>query len=229
MKGSGDMYRLLVADDEKDVVSLLKDYFELGGYCVYTAYSGAQAVEAASNLPDLILLDVNMPDGDGIEVCSRIRDHVSCPILFLTAKIEDEDKIKGFAAGADDYIIKPFSLDELGARVAAHIRRDHRGNTAKNVRFYGDIVIDYTEKTMCVGDKEVELANKEFRIIELLSLNTGQVFDKERIYEKIWGYDAEGDSSVIAEHIRRIRAKLGKFGEDHHICTVWGMGYKWVK
>ncbi|SHM65768.1 response regulator transcription factor [Ruminococcus flavefaciens] len=223
------MYSILIADDEKDVVCLLKDYFELEGYCVYTAYSGAQAVEAVSKTPDIILLDVNMPDGNGFEVCEKIRDHVSCPILFLTAKVEDEDKIKGFAAGGDDYIIKPFSLDELGARVAAHIRRDRRANAAKNVRFYGDLVIDYTEKTVSAGENIIDLANKEFRIIELLSLNTGQVFDKERIYEKIWGYDAEGDSSVIAEHIRRIRAKLGKYGQDKHIGTVWGMGYKWIK
>ena len=127
------MYSILVADDEKDVVELLKDYFELEGYCVYTAYSGAQAIEAVAKSPDIILLDVNMPDGDGLEVCRRIRDHVSCPILFLTARIEDEDKINGFAAGGDDYIIKPFSLDELGARVAAHIRRDRRVNAEKNV------------------------------------------------------------------------------------------------
>lgn len=223
------MYSILVADDEKDVVELLRDYFEPEGYCVYTAYNGIQAIEAASNSPDIILLDVNMPGADGFEVCSRIREYVSCPILFLTARIEDEDKIKGFAAGGDDYIIKPFSLDELGARVAAHIRREHRVSAVKNVRFFGSTVIDYTEKTVSVGENEIELANKEFRIIELLSLNTGQVFDKERIYEKIWGYDAEGDSSVIAEHIRRIRAKLGKYGEEKHIVTVWGVGYKWVK
>jgi len=223
------MYSILVADDEKDVVSLLKDYLELKGYCVYIANNGKQAIEQVSKSPDLILLDVNMPEADGFEVCRRIRDHVSCPILFLTARIEDEDKIQGFAAGGDDYIIKPFSLEEIGARIAAHIRRDHRVNTANNVRFFGDVVVDYSNKTVSVGNEALDLANKEYRIIELLSLNTGQVFDKERIYEKIWGYDAEGDSSVIAEHIRRIRAKLGRYDEDRHLATVWGMGYKWIK
>lgn len=223
------MYSILVADDEKDVVSLLKDFLELKGYCVYTANNGKQAIEQASKSPDLILLDVNMPEADGFEVCRRIRDHVSCPILFLTARIEDEDKIQGFAAGGDDYIIKPFSLEEIGARIAAHIRRDHRVNTANNVRFFGDVVVDYSNKTVSVGNEALDLANKEYRIIELLSMNTGQVFDKERIYEKIWGYDAEGDSSVIAEHIRRIRAKLGRYDEDRHLATVWGMGYKWIK
>ncbi|MBO4290653.1 MAG: response regulator transcription factor [Lachnospiraceae bacterium] len=223
------MYKILVADDEKDVVSLLKDYLELNGYLVMTAYNGMQAIEAAGSMPDLILLDVNMPDADGFEVCSRIRDHVNCPILFLTARVEDSDKISGFAAGGDDYIIKPFSLDELGARIAAHIRREHRANVVSNVRFYGNTAVNYTEKTVCVGQTPIELAKKEYSIIELLSLNAGQVFDKERIYETIWGYDAQGDSTVVAEHIRRIRAKLAKHGEENHIGTVWGMGYKWVK
>ena len=223
------MYKILVADDEKDVVSLLKDYLELKGYCVFTAFDGAQAIEAASNSPDLILLDVNMPKADGFEVCERLRDHVNCPILFLTARIEDEDKIKGFAAGGDDYIMKPFSLNELGARIAAHIRRDQRNTAASNVRFYGRVVVNYTEKTVCADNAPIDFTKKEFSIIELLSLNTGQVFDKERIYEKVWGYDAEGDSSVIAEHIRRIRSKLAKFGEEQHIGTVWGTGYKWIK
>lgn len=223
------MYKILVADDEKDVVSLLRDYFEINDYMVLTAYSGAEAIEKAAEDPDIILLDVNMPDGDGLSVCRKIRDHVSCPIVFLTARIEDSDKISGFASGGDDYIIKPFSIDELGARVAAHIRRDHRIRAKANVRFFGNITIDYTAKTVFAEDTVIELAKKEFQIIELLSLNSGQVFDKERIYEKVWGYDAEGDSSVIAEHIRRIRGKLSKYGEEYHIETVWGMGYKWVK
>lgn len=222
------MYRILVADDERDVVSLLKDYFEMNDYTVITAYSGQEAIEKTSQNPDIILLDVNMPDGDGLSVCKKIRDYVSCPILFLTARIEDSDKINGFAAGGDDYIIKPFSIDELGARVSAHIRRDHRANQQSNIRFFGGLTIDYTAKTVS-ADVMIEFAKKEYQIIELLSLNCGQVFDKERIYERIWGYDAEGDSAVVAEHIRRIRAKLARHGEKYHIETVWGMGYKWVK
>lgn len=224
------MYKILVADDEKDVVSLLKDYFEINGYTVITAYNGNETVEKAAQNPDIILLDVNMPEGDGLSVCRRIRDYVTCPILFLTACIEDSDKIRGFAAGGDDYIIKPFSIDELGARVAAHIRRDRRQSPdAANVRFFGGLTIDYTSKTVLAGAAPIGLAKKEYQIIEFLSLNTGQVFEKERIYEKIWGYNAEGDHSVIAEHVRRIRAKLAQYGEQYHIETVWGMGYKWVK
>lgn len=223
------MYKILVADDERDIVTMLKDYFEINDYFVMTACTGAEAIEKASREPDIILLDINMPDGDGISVCKKIRDYVSCPILFLTARIEDSDKIEGFASGADDYIIKPFSIDELGARVSAHIRRDHRMKAQANVRFFGGLTIDYTAKTVSAEDTVIDLAKKEYQIIELLSINCGQVFDKERIYEKIWGYDAEGDSSVIAEHIRRIRAKLSVCGEESRIETVWGMGYKWVK
>lgn len=221
------MYRILVADDEPDVLSLLKDYFEINGYEVITAENGRAVLERIRKAPDIILLDINMPDMDGFSVCKAIRDYVSCPILFLTARIEDCDKIMGFASGGDDYIIKPFSIDELGARVMAHIRREHRDKTISNVRFFGETSIDYSAKILAVNGEKTELAKKEFEIIELLSINAGQVFDKERIYEKIWGYDAEGNSSVVAEHIRRIRAKLAE--EAYHIETVWGIGYKWVK
>lgn len=223
------MYKILVADDEEDIVSMLKDYFELNGYEVLSATDGRQAAAMAEKSPDLILLDINMPCGDGISVCKKIRDHVSCPILFLTARIEDSDKITGFAAGGDDYIIKPFSIDELGARVAAHIRRDRRITAKSNIRYFGELTVDYSAKTVSDGNGVIPLAKKEFEIIELLSLNPGMVFDKERIYERIWGYDAEGDSAVIAEHVRRIRAKLSPGGQAYHIETVWGMGYKWVK
>ena len=127
------MYKILIADDEPGVVSLVRDYFEINGYEVITASDGIEAVRQVAKKPDIILLDINMPHVDGIEVCKRIRDHISCPIVFLTARIEDSDKINGFMAGGDDYIIKPFSLDELGARVAAHIRRDHRDSAKHEV------------------------------------------------------------------------------------------------
>lgn len=221
------MYKILAADDEPGVLSLLKDYFEMNGYEVILAENGYTVLEQIRRNPDIILLDVNMPDMDGISVCRAIREYVSCPILFLTARVEDCDKITGFAAGGDDYIIKPFSIDELGARVVAHIRREHRGESVSNVRFFGDICIDYSARTVSVGNRNINVVKKEFEIIELLSMNAGQVFDKERIYERIWGYDAEGNASVVAEHIRRIRTKLGN--ASGQIATVWGIGYKWKK
>lgn len=226
---STPMYKILIVDDEKDVVRMLESFFRLKGYDTITAYNGEEAIQKVSLNPDLILLDINMPGMEGTEVCLKIRDYVSCPILFLTAKVEDADKIKGFAVGGDDYILKPFSIEELGARVAAHIRRDHRQSVPINVRFFGKLAIDYSAKTVKSGEMSLSFAKKEFEIIELLSMNPGQVFDKERIYERLWGYDAEGDSSVVAEHVRRIRAKLKNVGEEYHVETVWGMGYKWVK
>lgn len=221
------MYTILAADDEPGILSLLKDYFEINGYRVITAGNGRSALEKIRMNPDIILLDINMPDMDGIAVCRSIREHVSCPILFLTARVEDCDKITGFAAGGDDYIVKPFSIDELGARVAAHIRREHREVSSSNIRFFGKTSINYSAKIVSVDGKAIELAKKEWEIVEFLSMHTGQIFDKERIYERIWGYDAEGNASVIAEHIRRIRAKLGE--EACHIETIWGIGYKWKR
>jgi DNA-binding response OmpR family regulator len=220
---------ILIVDDEDDIISLLKDHFEYNDYDVLTAGSGEEAIKKVEQQPDIILLDINMPELDGFQVCERIRNFVSCPIIFLTARIEDADKILGFGLGADDYVVKPFSLDELSARVAAHIRRDQRGLTKTKTKFENDLTIDYAAKGVCFKDVPVALAKKEFEIIELLSLNSGQVFDKERIYEKLWGYDSTGDASVVAEHIRKIRAKLAAVGVKPHIETVWGVGYKWVK
>lgn len=221
--------KILIADDEKDIVALLKSFFENKGFCVLSATNGAEAIEQVEKKPDIILLDINMPGLDGFEVCQRIRDHISCPILFLTAKIEDTDKVKGFAVGGDDYIVKPFSLVELEARVRAHLRREARHNYEVQIKFSNDLIIDYLERCLFFADKRIRLAKKEFDIVELLSQNPGQVFDKERIYERIWGYDSEGDSSVIAEHIRRIRIKIAEYTDHIYIETVWGCGYKWRK
>ena len=221
--------KILIVDDEKDIVAMLRRYFESKGFFVLTAANGAEALKQVERQPDIILLDINMPELDGLEVCRRIRDYISCPILFLTARIEDTDKVKGFAVGGDDYIVKPFSLMELEARVRAHLRRETRHNFEAQVRFSGDLTIDYAERCLFLAGKRVGLAKKEFEIVELLSQNPGQVFDKERIYERIWGYDSRGESSVVAEHIRRIRAKLAAHTDRIYIETVWGCGYKWLK
>lgn len=223
------MYRILIVDDEKAIVSLISDYLKINNYEVLTAYDGKDAVNKALMEPDLILLDVNMPECDGFSVCRQIRDYVKCPIIFLTARIEDSDKIEGFSAGGDDYIVKPFSIDELGARIAAHIRRDNRETKQKNVRVFDNLLVDYSLKTVSFGGQAVELAKKEYEIVELLSKHPGQLFDKERIYENVWGYDAEGNSSVVAEHIRRTRKKLLEAAGREYIDTVWGVGYRWTK
>ncbi len=167
-----------------------------------------------------------MPGMDGLTVCRTIREHVACPILFLTARIESADQIAGFQAGADDYIVKPFDLDELGARVAAHLRREQRHSRAA-VRFFGECAVDYSARTVTVGGQAVALSRREFDILELLSLHAGQVFDRERIYELVWGIDGGGSSDTVMEHVRKIRAKLAAHTSRSCIETVWGCGYKW--
>lgn len=221
-------YRILISDDEVDIVEMLTGFFRSKGYEVFPAYNGVETLKLAELQPDIILLDINMPKLDGMEVCKKIRDYVSCPILFLTARIEENDKVQGFSVGGDDYIVKPFSLVELEARVQAHLRREERHQTNTKVKFSGELLIDYSERTVYIQNQPIGLVKKEFDIVELLSQNAGQVFDKERIYERVWGYDSEGDSSVVAEHIRRIRTKIAAYTNKSYIETVWGCGYKWI-
>lgn len=220
--------KLLIVDDEAGILQLLKDYFEIQGYEVVTAKTGKEAIESAMKSPDLILLDINLPDIDGLFVCRAIREQVSCPILFLIAKIEEQDRINGFLMGGDDYILKPFSIEELGARVMAHLRRESRSNPISEGTEYGELTISYSQRSVCRSGELVHLTKTEFDIVELLSMNPGQVFSKERIYESVRGLEGEGDSSIVMEHIRRIRNKLGESAGGGYIKTVWGVGYKWI-
>ncbi|WP_139650530.1 response regulator transcription factor [Raoultibacter phocaeensis] len=218
---------ILIADDERDIVSMLKSYFELNGYLVATAFDGTQVLErVAKHVFDVILLDVNMPSLDGIEACRKIRDTVSCPIIFLTARVEDMDTIDGFAAGGDDYVTKPFSLDVLGARVAAHRARDRRKRTQSTVRIDERLSIDFARRAVLSCGVEVSLTKKEYEICALLIRHANQTFDRDRIYELVWG--EPGDGSVVTEHIRRLRKALAEAGaEVDYIKTVWGVGYRW--
>ena len=222
-------YKILVVDDEADIVQLLTDLFQRRGYQVLAAHNGQEAMALCSQKPDLILLDVNMPDTDGFTLCQQIRDFVNCPILFLTARIEDADKVMGFATGGDDYILKPFSLKELEARIVAHLKREERQRQKSEYRFQEGLMIDYTAKKVQLQGRELEFTRTEYEILEFLSMHPGQVFDKERIYEKVCGYDAEGDSRVVTELIRRIRKKLSEYANAEYIETVWGVGYRWKK
>jgi len=219
--------KILLVDDEKGIVTMMKNYFEMLGYQVYSAYDGKEALEKVACQPDIILLDINMPEMDGLSVCQRIREHIACPILFLTARVESKDKIMGFRVGADDYVVKPFDIEELGARVEAHLRREQRKQEQSIVRFFNELAIDYSKREVTVNENLVPLSKKEFEIVELLSMNTGQVFDRERIYESVWGIDGDGSSDTIMEHIRKIRSKLSAYTLHSYIDTVWGVGYKW--
>ncbi len=218
--------KLLIVDDEPGIVDTVQAWFS-PQYEILTAYSGQEAIKKAAEQPDLILLDINMPGMDGLTVCQTIREHVVCPILFLTARIESADKIIGFQAGADDYIVKPFDLDELAARVEAHLRREKRRQGHGTVRFFGELAVDYSARTLTVRGNPILLSKKEFDILELLSLNPGQVFDRERIYEAVWGIDGGGNSDTVMEHIRKIRVKLAAYTLHSYIDTVWGCGYRW--
>lgn len=220
--------KILIADDEPGIIQLLTDYFEMQDYQVITAENGAEVLKKLSQGPDLILLDVNMPALNGFEVCERIRAHISCPILFLTAKIEEADRIKGFMVGGDDYILKPFSIDELGARVEAHLRREERRKTDKAVKVYGQLIIHYGERCVYYEEKAISLTKTEYGIVEQLSLKPGQIFSKEQLYEKVRGFDGSADSSIVTEHIRRVRSKLGRYTDRQYIETVWGVGYRWI-
>ncbi len=223
--------KLLIVDDEEGILWLLRDYFEIQGYQVLTAGTGEEAVKLAlSQGPDLILLDISLPDIDGLEVCRRIREKVNCPILFLTAKVEEQDRINGFLMGGDDYILKPFSIEELGARVMAHLRRERRSTGHRELEEEKEeqLFIFYSQCQIQYHNKPIRLTKTEFDIVELLSMNPGQVFSREQIYERVRGIDGEGDNSIIMEHIRRIRNKLSAVSEKEYIETVWGVGYKWI-
>lgn len=221
-------YRILIADDEPGIVQLLKDFFEMQNYEIVCATNGIEVLEKLKNQPDIMLLDVNMPGLDGFEVCKRIRNHVSCPILFLTAKIEEQDRINGLNLGGDDYIIKPFSIDELGARVEAHLRRELRKSQSSQVYVSGRFAIHYSGRCVYYDTHLLNFTKTEFNIIELLSMNPGQVFSKDQVYEHVRGMDGTGDSNIVTEHIRRIRTKTAAFTDKIYIETVWGVGYKWI-
>ena len=222
------MKKILVIDDEIDICNMLKEYLQMEDYLVYTAADANEALKQVCNQPDLILLDINMPQMDGYELCERIRDELTCPILFLSARTEEKDRVNGFKVGGDDYIVKPFSMDELLARIAAHLRREDRKNNRNKVYMDETITVDFDAGKVSSNGVDLCLTKTEFAILELLLTHAGQVFDKENIYESVRGFDGEADASIVMEHIRRIRKKLQTATEKNYIETVWGVGYRWI-
>lgn len=222
-------YKILVVDDDQSILEMLKLQLEFENYIVYLASNANEALENLAYLPDIILLDINMTGISGLDLCINIREYVTVPIIFLTARVSEQDKVNGFMVGGDDYITKPFSINELLARISAHLRREKRNHVKTKTKFYDELVIDYTGRNVYLKGKQIELSNKEFEIIQLLSMHAGQVFDREKIYEIIWGLEGNGDSKVIKEHIRKIRLKFAQFSDKSYITTVWGVGYKWER
>jgi DNA-binding response OmpR family regulator len=222
----GQHQTVLVVEDEASIASFVSLYLKNAGYTVKTAANGTQALsEAASASPDLIVLDLMLPDIDGIEVCKRIRQRSDVPILMLTARDEDVDKIIGLEVGADDYLTKPFNPRELVARVKSVLRRaaPERRQPEEEVIRHGDLVVDAGRREARVGDREVQLAPKEFDLLWELLDHRGLVLTRDQLLERVWGYTFAGDTRTVDVHVRQLRRKLG---DASPIVTVWGVGYK---
>lgn len=219
------MANILAVDDEIDILEIIKAALLKEGHRV-TVVSDFSSFKLEKCIDyDLILLDVMMPKVDGFILCRRLRKLVDCPILFLTAKTMEEDIVKGLGMGGDDYITKPFGINELRSRVAAHLRREKREK--HNSFIVSEVKFKLSSKEVFIGEKQIPLTKSEYEISEFLAINHGQVFSKGKIYESVFGFDGESDSSAIVEHIKNIRAKFAKLNVQP-IETVWGIGYKWV-
>lgn len=221
--------RILLVDDEPLIVKGLKFSLEQDGYQTDTAYDGEEALQKAETLPfDLIILDVMLPKMSGTEVCQRIREHSDVPIIMLTAKGEDMDKILGLEYGADDYMTKPFNILELKARVKSILRRATavQEEAPKQLVRVRDMAVNLTNRSVTIGDKDVNLTAKEFDLLQLFITHRGKVFSREELLETIWKYDYLGDLRTVDVHIRRLREKVEKNpGQPEFIFTKWGVGY----
>lgn len=225
------MYTILVCDDEKDIVSALKIYLLSDGYNVLEAYNGKQALEILENNEvHLILMDIMMPEIDGITALVKLREKYNTPVIFTTAKSEDNDIILGLNLGADDYVTKPFNPVELLARVRSQLRRYTKlggGNFSDTTLSISGITIDDNSKTVYVDNKEVSLTPKEYEILKLLISNPGKVFSPTNIYKSIWKSEPYGADATVAVHIRHLREKIEiNPNQPRYIKVVWGQGYK---
>ncbi len=218
------MANILVVDDEVDILMLIKNALYKDNHLVTIVSKPTEVGKMDLGSFDLILLDVMMPIMDGFTLCGQIRHAVDCPILFLTAKSLEEDVMYGLGLGADDYLIKPFGIGELRARVNAHIRRESREK--RNILYSDKVHFNLSGKELFVQNERVLLTKSEYEICEFLARHRGQVFSKEQIYESIFGFDGKSDSTAITEHVKNIRSKLHAFDIDV-IDTLWGIGYKW--
>ena len=217
---------ILVVEDEGSIASFVSLYLKNAGYTVRTASTGSEALsQVAAQMPGLIVLDLMLPDIDGIEVCKRIRQSSDVPILMLTARDEDVDKIIGLEVGADDYLTKPFNPRELVARVKSILRRatPERRDRESEVIEHGDLHIDAGRREVHVGDEEIQLAPKEFDLLWELLDHRGLVLTRDQLLERVWGYTFAGDTRTVDVHVRQLRRKLG---DASPIVTVWGVGYK---
>ena len=220
------MARILVIDDEKPITDLLVRALSRDGHVVTSDNDSVHAAARDLSRYDLILCDVMMPALDGLELVRRIRDRVDAPILFLTAKVDEESAIEGLGMGADDYIRKPFGVSELRAKVAAHLRREHREHRSALTFDGGRVRFDLGARELSVDDVPIALTPTEYGICEHLARHRGQVFSRDQLREAVLGWDSGAGEDTVSMHVSNARAKLRRVGADP-IGTVWGVGYKW--
>ena len=227
------MEKILIVEDDELIAELERDYLEASGYEVVLAFDGEAGLREFQKGCDAAVLDIMLPKKNGFELCREIRKTSDIPILLVTAKKEDIDKIRGLGLGADDYVVKPFSPAELVARVKAHIGiharlgQREQGSRQEECLAFGDLKIYPKAYRVFLKDKEIALANREFELLLFLASNPNIVFSKETLFERIWGMDALGDSATVMVHVNRIREKLKDPSDDReYIQTVWGAGYR---
>ena len=231
------MKKILVVEDDLNIQELERDYLEANNFTVKTASDGKEGLALALNEDfDLILLDIMLPEIDGLEICRRVREHKDIPILLVSAKKDDLDKIKGLGFGADDYIVKPFSPSELVARVIAHISRYQRLTAKEPAKKSAPVVeidnlrLDGNSRRAFINGEELLLTNKEFDLLYYLASGPNTVFSKEELFAEIWKYDAIGETSTVTVHVNRIREKIKEVDPAlDYIHTVWGKGYRFNK
>lgn len=218
--------KILIVDDNKQITSILAEYVKNNNYTPLIAYDGLEALEKfEAEKPDLILLDVMMPKKDGFQVCREIRKISNVPIIMITAKGEDYEKIMGLEMGADDYIVKPFSPGEVIARIKVIMRRI--GSEENQIFTYSNLEVNLTNYTAHINEEKLSLTKKEFEILWTLANNKNKVFSREQLLTSVWGHDYFGDNRTVDSHIKRLRAKLDSYSHpDWNITTIWGVGYK---
>lgn len=226
------MRKILIIEDQQSIAELERDYLEINGFQVDIKNNGREGlVQALKNNYDLILLDLMLPDMNGFDICKKIRKEKNISILIISAKGEDIDKIRGLGLGADDYVSKPFSPSELVARVKAHLSQfdrltNQQGESTKEIHIQ-DLTINETARQVYLNEKKIILTTKEFDILNFLASHPNVVFNKETIYDRIWGEDSYGDIATIAVHIKKIRSKIEKDPQrPRYIETLWGSGYR---
>lgn len=228
------MKKILIVEDEKSIAELERDYLEINGFEVEAAFSGDHGLQLAlSGDFDLILLDVMLPIVDGFEICKRVRSVKDIPIILVTAKKEEIDKVRGLGLGADDYLVKPFSPNEMVARVKAHLSRYERLMSRQKPEthelYIRGLTIDTSSRRVFVNNQEVVFTTKEFDVLSFLAMHPNQVFSKDHLFERIWGFDSMGDVSTVTVHIRKIREKIEHDPSNPvYIETVWGAGYRFI-